>query len=285
MVGGMVFKFLSSRDEFWVRGTHRIDRSDRFFFRVEEGIEELKRMVQGQGGFDTWVNCIGVTRALLREGDPGGEETATQINASFPHQLAACARSLGARVIQISTDAVFSDRSGVCLEGDLPDAADPYGRSKALGEAREENFLSIRCSFVGPDPAGQKGLLQWYLSRPEGSQVKGFTDQTWVGVTTLQFARICAEIIGQRRFDALREESPVHHLCPNRPLTKCELLMCFEKLFQRNVEIVPTVSGLPVTRILSTRLAGLTALAGKDLSIEPAIREMVQAREREAALP
>jgi dTDP-4-dehydrorhamnose reductase len=40
----------------------------------------------------------------------------------------------GARMLQISTEGVFSGARGANTENDLPDSSDEYGDSKILGE-------------------------------------------------------------------------------------------------------------------------------------------------------
>ena len=80
------------------------------------------------------VNAIGLIKQRSESEDP---VEAIQINALFPHLLARCAASVGARLIHLSTDCVFSGRTGGYRETDVADAADLYGRSKLLGEVTD----------------------------------------------------------------------------------------------------------------------------------------------------
>ena len=91
------------------------------------------------------VNCIGV----VKQGP--AEPTRWRLiraNALFPHQLAAACRARGVRLIQVSTDCVFSGRSGRLHRGaTMPDPVDLYGRSKLLGEPER---------LRGPDACGRR---------------------------------------------------------------------------------------------------------------------------------
>ncbi len=222
---------------------------------------------------DYVVNAIGVLRAEIDESRPASLARAIRVNAVFPHELADWAKTRGVRVLHFSTDAVFANDREACFEDSPKDATDPYGQSKALGEPRAEGCLVLRGSIVGPDPARKRGLLEWFLAQPEGSSVKGFTNQTWHGVTTLEFAELCRRVIVEERFDALRAESSVHHLCLHRPLSKYELLRVFQAVHAKKVTIVPH-EGPPVRRVLATRFRGLEGLSGRDLPLEDAVRAM-----------
>ncbi len=81
---------------------------------------------------DVVINCVGVIKQLAASKDA---LTSIAINSLFPHRLAQICAAVNARLIQISTDCVFSGDKGGYRESDVPDARDLYGRSKLLGEA------------------------------------------------------------------------------------------------------------------------------------------------------
>src|SRR4030095_2439867 len=80
---------------------------------------------------DAVVNCVGVVKQLAQAEDP---LTTLPINSLLPHRLVRLCRSLGARLIHISTDCVFAGTRGLYKEDDPADARDLYGLSKYLGE-------------------------------------------------------------------------------------------------------------------------------------------------------
>jgi dTDP-4-dehydrorhamnose reductase len=154
-------------------------------------------------------------------------------------------------------------------------ASDVYGETKGRGEAASPRVLNLRCSFVGPDPEGGRGLFEWFRRRPEGSRVTGFVDQRWNGVTTAQLADLTGLLVLPATFDAVRAEGPVHHFCPNRSLSKHDLLLLFKEALRSDVEVVAGRSRAPSSRELGTRLRSLPTLMGRDLPMESAVRRMV----------
>jgi dTDP-4-dehydrorhamnose reductase len=259
MLGHMVLKFLSVRRDFQVWGTHIADAADSLYFNVEAGVEGLERIFDVAGPLDYVINCIGVLRGAIDEADAASVQRAVRINADFPHELAALAINRHFRVIQISTDGVFSGAREYYEEDTPHDCPDIYGKTKSRGEVNGCSlFLNIRCSIIGPSPIEKMGLLEWLLGQPDGAQVSGFTNQIWNGVSTLQFARLCLKIIALDHFDTLRGESAVFHFAPNDPLSKYQLLCFIRDAFHRTIRIVPAVSGPDELRwILKTKYRGL----------------------------
>jgi dTDP-4-dehydrorhamnose reductase len=276
MLGHMVLRHLSREAALMVDGTRRSEPSDALRFDAESGARDLRTLFERRGGYEYIINCIGVTKAGIDEGDPNSIRRAITVNALFPHELAAFAGEAGTRVIHISTDGVFAGTADSYLEDAPHDCTDVYGKTKSLGEVQAPDFLTLRCSIVGPDPVGKKGLLEWFKSQPDGKELPGYTDHLWNGVTTLQFAELCRKIITKDCFQAIWKESPIHHLCPNEPVSKYELLKVFQVVYKRDVSIVPSSGTMaPVRRILRTRYHGIEDLFGHPLGVEQAIRELV----------
>jgi dTDP-4-dehydrorhamnose reductase len=275
MVGHMVARILSRAKGLEVDGTERSRPAAPLYFDAASGVEGLRALWRRSGGYRFIINCIGVTRAALDERDPRAVEIAVRVNAILPHHLAAVATEFGARILHVSTDGVFSPSAGACAEDAPHDCSDVYGKTKSLGEVTAPEVLTLRCSIVGPDPSGRRGLLEWFLALPDGKEVTGYTDSLWNGVTSLQLAALCQRIIEQDAFQTLWEESPVHHFCPHRALSKYELLRLFGDEFQRRVVVIPgPTPGGPVTRVLVSRYQGLRALFGTELTIADAVRAL-----------
>src|SRR5258706_6578657 len=85
------------------------------------------------------VNCIGIVKQRAENEDA---ITSIEVNALLPHRLAIACRASGARLVQLSTDCVFSGDKGSYREEDRPDPLDSYGRSKLLGEVTGEGALT-----------------------------------------------------------------------------------------------------------------------------------------------
>ena len=178
------------------------------------------------------------------------------------------------KIIQIATDCVFSGRIGNYNEDSIHDPVDVYGMTKSLGEVFTGNFLNIRCSIIGPELKNNLGLLGWFLTQKNGSELKGFINHKWNGVTTLQFAQLVLKIIHENIFHELIRINYTHHFIPNNAVTKFELLELFAKIFNKKIIILPTSTSIPsVDRTLSTKYDILSSLIKKsDLEFE--LREL-----------
>ena len=177
---------------------------------------------------DLIINCIGV----LIKGSKEHPDNAIFINAYFPHLLKKLSDKIGAKLIHISTDCVFSGKRGNYTESDFRDADDIYGRSKALGEIINDKDLTIRTSIIGPElKTNGEGLFHWFMHQT--GQVNGFKTAIWGGVTTLELAKAIDNAIVQ-------EQTGLIQLSNGIGITKYDLLNLFKKIWHRsNVNILP----------------------------------------------
>jgi dTDP-4-dehydrorhamnose reductase len=190
------------------------------------------------------VNCVGIVKQRLSARDPLLTIT---VNSVVPHRLAALCANSNARLIHISTDCVFSGKTGRYTESDTPDAEDLYGRSKLLGEPHDAqpSALTLRTSIVGRELRSTTGVTEWFLNH-RGDTVQGFTNAVFSGLTTTALARIIADII-ERQPD-LRG---LYHVS-SAPITKFELLERLNAAFKAEITIRPSES-LRIDRSLDSR--------------------------------
>jgi dTDP-4-dehydrorhamnose reductase len=170
---------------------------------------------------DAVINCVGVVKQLAAAHDPIASIT---INSLFPHVVA----RLAPRVIQISTDCVFSGARGNYSEDDVPDPVDLYGRSKLLGELPAPH-LTLRTSIVGRELGTSHGLLEWFLG--VGATIHGYTRAFFSGLSTNVLARILCDVV----------ETPLaglYHVA-GEAISKYDLLMLLNEAFDARVEIEP----------------------------------------------
>jgi dTDP-4-dehydrorhamnose reductase len=273
MLGRMLRIRLAGDPAFSVEWTSRRENSGAHLFEADSSPSDALARIQGSGGFDYAVNCIALLKnAAAETGDPSAMEEATRINAEFPHMLAGLAAETGFKLLHVSTDAVFPPEGGCCSEADPPQPADFYGRTKLLGEPRSPHTLTIRCSIIGPNPVKKQGLFEWVAAQPTNATIQGYDDQLWNGVTTLQFANLCATIFRSSLFQQLRDESLVHHFCPNAAVTKYELVQLICRHFRPDVQ-VERASGGTMTRTLETR-GMLRNILGTERPMDVAIQEL-----------
>jgi len=123
-----------------------------------------------------------------------------------------------------------------------------------LGEVWASRWLNLRCSIIGPNPVERRGLLEWVRAQPRGAKLSGFQHHRWNGVTTLQFAQVCEEIITKGRFEAWRALNGTLHYAPNRAVTKYELIQIIDEVFACGLEIEPvSVPAPPIDRTLASK--------------------------------
>lgn len=126
------------------------------------------------------------------EADPS---LAERVNVDATQALARAATACGARLIVISTDAVFDGSRGGYREDDKPSPFSVYGHTKLAGEHRalqQTDALILRTNFFGWSPTGQRSILEFFVSSlRQGRQVRGFTDFI---VTSLYAQHLAATI-------------------------------------------------------------------------------------------
>jgi dTDP-4-dehydrorhamnose reductase len=257
MLGSMVTDVLSRDPDIALSATVRSPRliewmrkclprvESRLFDGGHAGSEEV---VDALSGFDWIINCIGITKPLIKDDSAADVERAIQINAALPHAIASHAARTGARLLQIATDCVYSGAAGSYREDDPHDALDVYGKTKSLGEVRLPGAHHLRCSIVGPEPKDFKFLLEWFRRQPRRARLKGYTNQRWNGVTTLHFGRICRGII-----KTAMSVPFLQHVVPGDALSKEELLRVFARWYDRgDIEIEPVEAESAADRTLAT---------------------------------
>ena len=177
----------------------------------------------------TIINCVGIIKQL-----PTAKDTllCLKINSVFPHQLAGLCKAVNARLIQLTTDCVFSGRKGMYTEDDPSDATDLYGQTKYLGEINQEGCLTIRTSVIGRELRTTSGLAEWFLSN-NGGKVKGFKKAIYTGFTTCVLSDIIADIIENHP-----DLSGLYHIS-SEPIDKYSLLCLLRDAFGVKIEIEP----------------------------------------------
>tara|TARA_R110001583_G_scaffold39728_2_gene127144 strand:+ start:6275 stop:7096 length:822 start_codon:yes stop_codon:yes gene_type:complete len=219
MLGRYVSKYLSNYYNVINVGRSQLDASDmcglsfsRFFGGVSEG--------------DVVINCMGTIKPRV---DELGVQNALIVNSLFPHKLADSCKQYGVRMIHPTTDCVFIGNKGGYTEKDEHDVTDIYGRTKSLGEPK--NCTLIRTSIIGEELRTSRSLVEWVKSE-KGNHIFGYTNHHWNGVTCLQFAKICSEIVSKNLFwDGCR------HMFSPTSVTKKELVEIISNHYELNIKV------------------------------------------------
>lgn len=235
MLGSTAYRVLGKDPRFEAFGTIRSERARQFFpnalaanLRSGVDVENLDGLVSvlEQIRPEVVINCVGVVKQLGSAKDP---LVAIPLNALLPHRLARLCGLLGARLIHISTDCVFTGAKGNYSEDDSPDAEDLYGRSKLLGEVDYPNAVTLRTSIIGHELESRTGLVEWFLG--ETGEVRGFTKAIFSGVTTDELTRIIADRVIPRA-----DLRGVYHVS-TAPIAKYDLLRLLNSVYGRETRI------------------------------------------------
>jgi len=192
------------------------------------------------------INCIGLIKQSAGAQNP---EANICINALLPHQLARICEQLDTRMLHISTDCVFSGKTGNYGEVDIPDASDLYGRTKLLGELNYSHCLTLRTSIIGHELQSQLGLIEWFLAQK--SKIQGYTRHIFTGFPTIELARIIAHYIIPNT-----ELNGLYHLS-SEPISKYELLKLVAEKYGQDIEIEAYADTVCDRSLNSSRIRGL----------------------------
>ncbi|HLB48907.1 MAG TPA: SDR family oxidoreductase [Anaerolineales bacterium] len=254
MLGQMLFAIARQQPGFDVYGTVRQkDERTLAFLRAEASrIFEYDVTTEVDPHLyctpDIVVNCAGI---IKQQGNAKADVTYIRVNSLAPHLLAEQCDRVGARLIQLSTDCVFSGRRGGYSEADLPDPVDFYGRSKLAGEVTQAPHLTIRTSFIGFERFHNLGhsLLDWFI-RQKG-EIKGYTRAMWSGLTSLELAHVILALIQRPDVTGL-----IH--ITSEKISKYDLLCLAQSVFGKiDVAIRPYDDYCCDRSLLSVRMADL----------------------------
>src|SRR5271167_3285972 len=160
MLGSMVIDYLSTMGGMQLTGALRssglMNRLCRLYPEVSwlpfnYSIDTRISAFEILGKQDWIINAVGITKPLIRDDNSVEIENAVTVNCLLPHELGRYASSVGARVLQIATDCVYSGAKGFYKESDAHDALDVYGKTKSIGESWQPNVHHLRCSIIGPE--------------------------------------------------------------------------------------------------------------------------------------
>ncbi len=238
MIGSTLVKVMSMNKDFEVTGVIRRKSYKKFFLD-----QSLKFLIYKYNSNDLYslkkiflianpdivINCSGITKQRIKKNNL---QKILFMNSIFPHQLANLTKKLNSKLIQISTDCVFSGKllKGSYKENDIPDAEDIYGKTKFLGEVSGTDIITLRTSTIGHEILTNKGLLEWFLSQK--NKCLGFNNAVFSGITTQTLANIISKIIIPKK-----RLSGLYHISA-KPINKYKLLGMIAKTYNKKIKIL-----------------------------------------------
>ena len=185
-------------------------------------LDKLKKVIEDLN-IDALINCISISDINNQK-----ECKLNSVFAEFPQNLSNLCKQKNIKLIQISSDGVFSGKSGNYSEQDIPDPIDLYGKAKLKGEVQEENQLTIRVSMIGHDSIKHGGLLEWFINQKTCSL---YTDYIFSGLTTNELSRVMKDYILTNT-----KLSGLYHVAAN-PISKYDLLSMVSEIYNLKITI------------------------------------------------
>ena len=260
LLGNAVFRGLSKASGARVQGTIRHEAA-RGLFAPEhatrltvvcdvENPDQLARLFDAADP-DVVVNCVAVGRPA-----PADPMRSILVYSVLPRRLSHLCRLSGARLVQISSDGVFSGSRGGYTEDDPPDADDIYGISKLLGEVAEPHAITLRTSIIGHELQSGTGLLEWFLSQQD--QCRCYTRAIFSGFPTIVLADLIRDVVIPRP-----DLHGVYHVA-TRPISKFDLLRLVAERYGKTIELIPDDRASPDRSLVADRFEKATGYVAPD---------------------
>jgi dTDP-4-dehydrorhamnose reductase len=170
------------------------------------------------------------------ERDP---EMAWRVNVGGTEQVARACRSVGARLVAVSTDYVFDGAAGPYGEDDVPNPKGAYARTKRCGE-EAALLLAPDCAVarVSVVYSGRPGAKPTFATQvieklARGERVNAFVDQVTSPTLAANGAAMCLELLLERDFRG------VLHACGGSAIDRVEFARRIAERFDLHGEIVP----------------------------------------------
>ncbi len=149
---------------------------------------------------DWVIHCAALANVDACEENP---QQAEQLNSEVPAKLARLVARGGARLVHISTDAVFDGKRGGYTEDDPPNPLSVYAQTKLAGERlvaqANPDAIIARVNLFGWSSTGRRSLGEFFFNNLRASQtVMGFTDVFFCPLLANDLAQILIQMLEKR---------------------------------------------------------------------------------------
>ena len=211
------------------------------------------------------IHCAAIANVEVAEKQP---EPSQRINAEAPCVIASVAKQLDAKMIHISTDAVFDGSKGNYKEDDAVNPLNAYAKTKLAGECAvmqaNPDAAIARVVFYGWTLEGNRSLAEFFYNNlVAGQSVNGFTDAYFNPMYVRDLAETLLEI-------AEANLKGIWHTFGNDTLSKYDFGVALARKFgldESHIKPVSASQGRSVVRSLnlSTNSDKLTRALGHPL--------------------
>jgi dTDP-4-dehydrorhamnose reductase len=232
---------------------------------------------------DWVIHCAALANLEACEANPA---LASQLNTELPRRLAQlCSENRrdvtrgGARLVHISTDAVFDGARGNYTETDEPSPLGVYARTKLEAEwavvEADPHAIITRVNLFGWSMSGRRSLAEFFFNNLSvGKQVMGFTDVIFCPLLANDIAHILTRMLKM-------DLSGTYHTVGGECLSKYKFGVRLAERFGLDAGLITPTSiqqgGLSAARSpnLSLCTEKLAAALGQPLpSLSPALERL-----------
>lgn len=206
---------------------------------------------------DWVIHCAALANVDACEADP---VLARKANTHLPAKLATHVARGGARLVHISTDAVFDGKRGNYREDDIPNPLGVYARSKLDGETAviqaNPDAIVARVNLFGWSLSGRRSLGEFFVRNLlAGKQVNGFTDVYFCPLLANDLAHLLVKML-QKRLSGL------YHVVSPECLSKYEFGLRVANKFGLDASLI-TPTSVEQGGLLAARSPNLTLRTNK----------------------
>lgn len=216
---------------------------------VERLLEEIKP--------DWVINCAALAVVDACEANP---ELAYRLNVELPYTLAMNVARGGARMVHISTDAVFDGQRGDYTEQDPTNPLSVYARTKLEGEQAvaqaNPDAIIARVNMFGWSLSGVRSLAEWFFYNLQaGIPVKGFTDVYFCPLLVNDLAHLLVKMLQ-------KELKGLYHVVSSECLSKYAFGISLAGRFSFDAGLISPIS-VSQAGLLAARSPKLTLSSAK----------------------
>ena len=222
----------------------------RKFGRFDNESDLLEFLKETQ--FKNVINCIALANIEECENNPN---LARWLNIELPGVIARYCKSIEARMIHISTDAVFDGKTPFRTETESPSPVSNYGRTKLEGEKLVletlPESLIARVNFFGSSKK-KDSLFDFFYSRlVSGVEAFAYDDVFFTPVYASETVRLILEL-------ANKSQTGIYHVVGNQRISKFEFAKLISSVFKLDSRYIAQIQA-PSSR--------MSKLRGHDLSL------------------
>ena len=182
---------------------------------------------------DWVIHCAALANLEACENDP---DLAWELNTSLPRNLAEQCRNGGARLLHVSTDAVFDGQVGGYSEVDQPNPQGTYAQTKyhaelAVADVNPDAIIA-RVNLFGWSLYGKRSLAEFFFNNLSlGKEVMGFTDILFCPLLVNDIAHLFIKMLENGL-------SGLYHVLSSDSMSKYEFGLAIARRFGLNDDLI-----------------------------------------------